>query len=527
MVESVLSKGVVSDPIRNSMEDYLKIACDNSPVIDSTIATFGKSQLSDYAENLFKASRLSNVYQQGWDFLEILYETSRSLILEENAKKLTEDIEKMPFVLTANHHGVDYFAQSVQSSIIFALMQKKHDADRQYALVLSCGNVPLDNLTYPQGILLYDLNGENAADIPKKIPLFSNKKRRCTVSASPGYDLSMISRTAGMTRKMEDKGMITQETSQNLLMILKNDYADTRVIDNPSYACQSVVVNRKLWERFFKTPKSTPTLISFELEKITAMLVKKDIFNRDSLLWNILFADDIRNAVIKELNGNPVCWTSGDHAEKDLSLASGTHFFWGIDAKGRKYPLSLKDNGPNRCILNGVDNNGKVFDIPFTLKSLINHLDASLLLPSLFTCFLTIFMARGINCIGGYYQAEYLPAMQKGLVRAFEKVKWHDAAISVNALITNSYLSGMQTVMIEKKNKRLVPAGPLEIITAGGLSDDDLQTILKMNVRDAHLASLFETLPDVASGALTGNVNWKNELASLCWECLLEKVIVK
>jgi len=52
--------------------------------------------------------------------------------------------------LTANHHGVDFFAQSVQSSLLFALGNAGYDFPRKTVTVFSFGNISFNNLTYPK-----------------------------------------------------------------------------------------------------------------------------------------------------------------------------------------------------------------------------------------------------------------------------------------------------------------------------------------------------------------------------------------
>ena len=84
----------------------------------------------------------------------------------------------------------------------------------------------------------------------------------------------------------------------------------------------------------------------------------------------------------------------------------------------------------------------------------------------------------------------------------------------------------MQTVMKQIHDNAIVPAGPLEIIAAGGLNLDDIQKILSLTVREAHLASLFETLPDVTPGILK-RPHWKKHLAEDCSRLLENHIVVK
>ena len=84
----------------------------------------------------------------------------------------------------------------------------------------------------------------------------------------------------------------------------------------------------------------------------------------------------------------------------------------------------------------------------------------------------------------------------------------------------------IQTVMSKIENNALVPSGPVEILAGGGLSENDIEQILSLNVRDAHLASLIETIPDIAPWTLHGS-DWKKYLAQETFQILSDKIVVK
>jgi hypothetical protein len=80
--------------------------------------------------------------------------------------------------------------------------------------------------------------------------------------------------------------------------------------------------------------------------------------------------------------------------------------------------------------------------------------------------------------------------------------------------------------MAKSEGDCLIPAGPAEIIAGGGLTKDDLEKIKSLTVRDAHLAGLFETIPDFAPWVLSQS-GWKRKLAEEIWPLLNEKVVLK
>ena len=219
-----------------------------------------------------------------------------------------------------------------------------------------------------------------------------------------------------------------------------------------------------------------------------------------------------------KLLGNPL---------KKAFSGCGTVFFWGMNDSGKRIPLDLEADASNHERLRGVDDRGNAWQMPFTPDSIIQGLHEKKLLPSLFTCFLVVSFARGLSCVGGYFQCEYLPAMQRGVVKALQKIAgYEDLARRVAQVPTDVYLSGMLAVMTRIKTGCLAPAGPAEIIAGGGLTRNDIEQMLALTVGDAHLAALFETVPDMACAGLNPH-DWKKQLAADCALLLEGKVVVK
>jgi len=147
------------------------------------------------------------------------------------------------------------------------------------------------------------------------------------------------------------------------------------------------------------------------------------------------------------------------------------------------------------------------------------------MLPSIFSCFLVMALARGMTCVGGYYQADYLPKMQAGVVDALRSVEGYQAiALKVGLSCCDRYLSGMQMVMNEQ-DKGLIPAGPIEVIAQGGLSDADLDHIESMTLLEGHYGSLVETLPDLIPEVLLDG-DWQRNLAMDNYELLSNRALV-
>jgi hypothetical protein len=80
--------------------------------------------------------------------------------------------------------------------------------------------------------------------------------------------------------------------------------------------------------------------------------------------------------------------------------------------------------------------------------------------------------------------------------------------------------------MCRGQNGTLIPAGPIETMTGGGLSASDMEAINGLSVREAHIASLFETVGDLSSDA-DWVKNQKQVLADECGRLFTEGVVIK
>jgi hypothetical protein len=107
-----------------------------------------------------------------------------------------------------------------------------------------------------------------------------------------------------------------------------------------------------------------------------------------------------------------------------------------------------------------------------------------LLLPGLFLTFLVVSFARGFRCIGGPWQATYLPVMQQGIISALRAIPGYDMwAAQVETIPTDNYLSGLTAVLCTYPDG-ISPAGAVELISKGGLSPASVNAINELKVRD-------------------------------------------
>ncbi len=505
-------------------EHYLQTACKRLAVVNRIIREYGELSLADYLKTLTPNS--SSSYQSRDDFFDAVFRYASPLLGENIAEQAVSDLKAFPMILTSNHLGVEYFSQSLQSSILFSLRSPAKTVP-----VFSFGNIPLNNLTYPRGVLLYDVGSDKYDNMPLKIPVFPDRFKRCIASAASGFNKDMIRKVHQQIFTLLNHREISSAISDTIQQIFQHCYTPDNVIGLSDYSRQCAVSNTLIWKRLFLYNASIPELIYLEIEKIVSDILKQDLSDSKTLMSYVLSDSELRRHILEELNGIKGCWNRQALEQRIADKSRyrkhcGTMFFWGIDASGRRIPFYLDAECKKNIVLRGVDDSGNEKMLKFDPDTIIHELHEKRLIPSLFTCFLTLSYARGIICVGGYFQAEYLPNMQSGLVRSLRKSGYTEIARCVSRVPADAYLSGMLAIMRQTEDRYLIPASTIEIIAGGGITDKDIEKIGSLTVRDAHIAGLFETAPDAVLSD-TMPAGWKKELAEDCYKLLKEKVVVK
>lgn len=503
--------------------------CRLLPVVKKIIEKYGSVSLSHYINN-FSIDRQPG-FQSGSDLNKAVFQYTTPLLGKSVAKRVAHDISNSPSVLTTTHHGIDYFANSVQGNLIYGAGALTGRSSQSTIPVFSWGNIPLNNATYSRGILIYLANYPSLQEMPLKLPLYPDKCKNTMVSYTQAFDLKMIAALKQRIYQLFKKNILLPSTLDILNTVLDEDYSDPDVISLQSYSEQSVIVNHRIWKRLFSNKTDIPDLIYIEMETIVNTLLQTDLANAGSLARRVLFNPSVKQDLLRALDGVRGCWNQKNLIEqqnrirKKTQTGTGTVFFWGVDPRGRRIPLHSETNSKGQEFLCGIKSNGDLFTIPYHIEAIMQGLYEKTILPSLFTCFLTVSFARGLVCIGGDFQGEYLSKMQTGLTRSLKKSGDEDLADCIKNVKTDAYLDGMLAFMCPLKKTSFIPAGPIEIISSGGVAKSDIEQALLLTVREAHMAGLFETLED-SKADLSKEPEWKLTLAEDCYRLLNEKIMI-
>ncbi len=472
-------------------------------------------------------------FQGNQDFIDEVADYTAKTLGPELGEAISDDLRELPQVLTANHHGIDTFAQSTQSNLLFSMRRRADGKPAKTVPVLACASVPLNNLSFPRGLLVYASAGTVENGGACKLPIFPDSYKRKLVAIVGPFTAEMLCRSRLRAKKLIDDEKIFPSLEPALNMVF--DELKTVGHEFPDYSRQATVVNHRLWRRLFREHSCSSELVYIELERITCRLLENDLFDQSAIFHQLMFDPQLRRQLVEKLDGQRGCWQSEELSRRcagsaggdfsDTGSTRGTMFFWGVDLKGRKLPLRIIEgqNGTGTALC-GIDDSGNSWTNPFTPEGIARGLRDGRLLPSIFSSYLLVSIARGVSCIGGYYQAEYLPIMRKAVIDTLSSSAGETTKSSnTGKLHPDIYLSGMQAVGLIADDQ-LFPAGPLEIIASGGMDAQQYRQIGEVTVLQSHIASLPDTLKDVAPRG--SNIdNSKRGITRLVHDALANKIV--
>lgn len=413
------------------------------------------------------------------------------------AKHIATKLKKYPILNTGNHEGLQTDAPTFQWLLFNALGERNFasmdNLSKSVSLVASCGNIPMNNATKPMSIIAGD----------KRLNIFTNKYAHMMTHFSPPFTSSMIDKVIN-----ESKLLPLNNAIETVLKLCKN----IEVLKQPNYINQAALVNSRLWKLVFSEniADSYPDMAFLEQEEIAIRLLNKDLQDPSSFIYQLLFNNKLRTEVIKSLDGVRGCWNNQQLQQlamlsdnlsrenrKELAKKCMTHFFWGISANLTSYPLSICQKS-GRFYLRRVDELGISKDILFTPKNILSLLESGSIVPSLFVNMAVIHFARGVTCLGGFNQVSYLGKMKEGLVNALSKIKNDVWVQKINYLRNYSYLLNLPLFLSNQKGI-FRHAGPLELISRGGVTNDEIQKMKSTPINILHLMSLPSITPIISN----------------------------
>lgn len=386
----------------------------------------------------------------------------------KTAKECAAILRRSRCMTTANHHHPAFEYMTVQDTILCDQWLRLQGETGEVVPVVACANLSLTSTLYPRGMVVYDCT------LPEgrlRLPLYSWKLRRPCVAAIGGIVPEMVDNVLKRLPQEVRQGSITARMGDTLERFCREVLLSEEVQRYDTLREQTTVINDMISQRYFTDRR--PRYIWMPMETITARLLARDLRREGGILHQMLFREGLRTALLRELDGVAGCWEGN---------TGGTHFFWGLDSRGIRFPLRLWEEA-GKTVLAGCSSLGEDVRVPFTPRALAEGMREQTLLPGMFLCFLEMHFLRDFTVFGGYYQPTYLAQMRRGMVRAMRELGGFDEEAAVIEAKRSDMTLGL-IYLLRSHGAGLFPVSTAELMERP-VSTAEIEERLEMPVSEA------------------------------------------
>ena len=428
------------------MNEHVLSLSQKYPAIRELVEKEGRTTLRDYLKKIGNFS-LPSIMPSG-NLLEEVSSYFLPFFGKERADEASRIIANNRCLSTSNHHHFSFEFMTVQETILYDAWLRIKQSKSTVVPFFAASNLNLTNTVYPRGMLIYDCL---LPQLCFRLPLYHWKLKRQCIASLYGVNQQMINRAKERIEKEVLLKTISKGMGDTLLSICDEIFLSDDVLKYDKLKDQTTVVNALLSQKYFLDRE--PMYLWMPLETIASRLFLRDIQYKNGILYNILFNKDLRDLLIKNLNGVSGCWTD---------FSGGTHFFWALDSSEILFALHLEERN-SELVLRGENSLKEEVVIPFKRETLEEKIDEGILLPGLFLCFFEIYFLRDFSVFGGYYQPTYLKKMSDGIVKSLRELGIFGKEASIIEKKSN-YLSLGLTYLLRGNSERIYPVSTAELL---------------------------------------------------------------
>ena len=448
------------------MNEHIAELSRKYPAAAELLARHGDKTLRAYLGQL--RHRPSPDILPSGDLLAAVEDYFTSFFGAETARECAEVLRRSRCMTTANHHHPAFEFMTVQDTILCDQWLRLQGETGEVVPVVACANLSLTSTLYPRGMVVYDCT------LPEgrlRLPLYSWKLRRPCVAAIGGIVPEMVDNVLKRLPQEVRQGSITARMGDTLERFCREVLLSEEVQRYDTLREQTTVINDMISQRYFTDRR--PRYIWMPMETITARLLARDLRREGGILHQMLFREGLRTALLRELDGVAGCWEGN---------TGGTHFFWGLDSRGIRFPLRLWEEA-GKTVLAGCSSLGEDVRVPFTPRALAEGMREQTLLPGIFLCFLEIHFLRDFTVFGGYYQPTYLAQMRRGMVQAMRELGGFDEEAAVIEAKRSDMTLGL-IYLLRSHGAGLFPVSTAELMERP-VSTAEIEERLEMPVSEA------------------------------------------
>ncbi|MFA6992598.1 MAG: hypothetical protein WC269_04990 [Candidatus Gracilibacteria bacterium] len=432
------------------------------PILGEIMLRRGQKPLYAYSQDFFDINPSPLLDQRKGELIDIVYNLLNERLGTHVAEGVKDQLEKLPLVSTADHHGPLNHPFFVNSNIITTLPYfETADRDIKYLVNFSFSSISSNNSSFPRGILFH--GGEYGIGELIRIPVLPDKLKMSVVYKLRAFNKEDMNKAISEIDKNTRVGRILNGRGEKVKKFLKTFFANEEVLEAKDLCTQITKINFDMWPHLFHPEKTSkeeisvkrkskkiPDLIYLEIETIVKeLLIKHHLFNIESLIHRMLFHKDSQRLVHRYFDKMPGAFSIQD--------GWGTYMFWAVDDKMHRVRLQL-DKGKLHSRENTIS-------IKWDAESLKKALEEKLIFPNMSLCYLMISLYYGMKCLGGFSQVNDLTLTKDAWKKYLVSIGEFTEAEALNPVQTKELGGdGMVLAYLKTPEGVLVPAMAIDMI---------------------------------------------------------------
>lgn len=405
-------------------------------------------------------------------------EPLRALAGYENIQEqVRRHILEIGVLNTGPHHGI-FGHPYLAADMVLPVLSARSPAGP--ILVLADSSVPLDNMSYPPGILLTEKRREESLQgrkVPIRLRLSPSKNHVCMLAAKPFQGEDAARALSSLTR-LRREGLLSAGKAELLEHTLNHLEREPCIREARSYSEQATLMNAWLFPRLFSEElwPHLPPLAYLDCARICTRALRELLLREgEHFLSRVLLDGRLRRGFVE--------------TARSASVTGSTDLFFGLSAEGRRVPLRLSEDGGQL-----LDTKGELAPVSLERGRLLDELEGGRLYAGFGLSF-ALLASGGIECVGGFNQAiGYLPAFLSALSHWLEGHGFRADAEQIAA--SNPLRLSTLGVVFREREGALERAGAFDIIMgrrpalSAGLTREDLGRCGGLSVADWILLNL-------------------------------------
>lgn len=441
-----------------SLQEVKQVVLKHRPILGTVLERYGNMSVFDYFQRIVLAERRPFNNERYETLLKTLQEKVVGLFGEDIIAGLHRELGSHYFASTAEHHGLISHPFFLNNTLGQALAQP---TDKKIIISLSCGNVSLNNSSFPRGIFFHDSKLHE-----QRFHFFSGRYKHCPVFGLKAYGHEQQQRLQQELVKMK----ISTNTHERLIPVI-NNFFSSEVLAQSFFSDQLTLINERIWKLI---PGQEHTrLIYVEQEEVVRRLLLSHHLHHSDIIHDILFIQSVRQLFVEHFENIVGAFNTNQQ--------HGSFLFWSL-YEGERKSLWYQDGH-----LVSADKKIKLSLEPDVIAS---GLEQRTLIPTMALSFIVLNFYYGLTCGGGFSQINYLGEMKQAYLALLQTAGYNEELSYVQAQVTDIFCGEFVLAVLASQHAS-TPASSLDMILYG---QENTHQALSILAKEASLNSVVDAM---------------------------------